>query len=295
MASLIFIYMVNKGKIIFVNGYWNGGPIGSIMKSTEPGKRYWGSKEGGFKEFEKAAERFFSLYEAPNTHIYLDGSSFMGGDSDGADRFNKGLTDLRVFDDAYFKRYIENADKKGIYSGANISKIEQHNKNARSIHGNLLEGMDKRKHAFYMVTHSEGGGYGAGLAKFLIKEGWKVDTVVHLSTDEAEDFDTPPQPMTYQLGFETGWLKDYITGNYRIKSGVDKWGIANDSNLTWKSVHGYSKNEEVFPYLEDLRSVVIGMFMEKGRIIWKQKPESTPNGTKFGSVNGIRLNYIPKH
>lgn len=280
--------MINKGKIIFVNGYWNG-IIGGIIGSDVPGKKYWGTDDD---KFEKAAERFLGISERANTHLYIDASSVLGGDSDGADRFNKGAADLQMFDDAYFKRYAENADKQGIHAGLNFRKIEQQNQVIKSKYSNLTLGMDKGRHVFYIITHSEGGGYGAGLAKFLIKDGWKVDTVIHLSTDEAQDFNTPPQPMTYQLGLEYNKSGDWLTGNYQIRSGVDKWGIANDpSKLDWGNVHGYSKNEGVFKYLEDLRTVAIGMYTDQGKTVWKQIPGTTVNNTKFSLVNGIRLKY----
>lgn len=279
--------MINKGKIIFVNGFWDSGPIGYFMSSTFAGKKYWGIQESAF---EKAAEEFFGIHEITGTHQYLDGSSIIGIDSSGAERFNKGMGAFRIFDDAYFKRYIANADKNETYAGLNIRAIEKLNQDHQSQYGSLTSGMDKNKHVFYIITHSEGGGLGAGLATFLIKEGWKVDTVIHLSTDEADDFDTPPQPMTYQLGLKSGWLGDFVTGNYQIRTGVDKWGIVNDEKrLDWKNVHGYSKNEHVFTYLKDLKTVQIGMYQENGKTKWKQIPGTTPYQTKFSLVNGIYL------
>ncbi|QNK64105.1 hypothetical protein H7F33_06355 [Pedobacter sp. PAMC26386] len=289
--------MINKGKIIFVNGYWASGIVGSLMASSVPGKKYWGIKEGAF---EKAAEHFLGIHEKSNTHIYLDASSFMGGDSSGADRFNKGMSDYRIFDAAYFKRYIDNANKHGIYAGSNIRAIDKLNKTHQSDYDNLTSGMDKNRHSFYIITHSEGGGYGAGLAKFLIKEGWKVDTVIHLSTDEADDFDTPPEPMTYQLGLQYSGSyhvpeRDWVTGNYQIRTGVDRWGIVFDpEKLDWGNVHGFSKNELVFEYLEDLRVLTIGHYTKNGRILWKQVGR-TPHQSHFTSYNGIKLNYISKY
>jgi len=283
--------MINKGKIIFVNGYWNSGIIGSLMGSTTPGRKYWGTGED---KFEKAAEHFLGIHEAQNTHQYLDASSILGIDSSGVDRFNQAMGDFRIFDEAYFKRYIDNSNKQGIYAGSNIGAVEKLNKEHQSKYDNLTSGMDKRRHSFYIITHSEGGGYGAGLAKFLIKEGWKVDTVIHLSTDEAQDFDTPTEPMTYQLGLKYKGVHsikkgDWVTGNYRIKKGVDKWGIIYDpKRLDWGNVHGFTKNEFVFTYLEDLRQITIGMYVKDGRILWKQV-NKTPNGSIFTSFNGINL------
>jgi hypothetical protein len=285
--------MIKKGKIIFVNGYWDSGIIGSFMGSTVANEKYWGSKTGGYKAFEKAAENFLEIHEAPGIHQYFDGSSVIGGDSDGADRFNKGMGALRVFDDAYFKRYIAQAEKKGIYAGSNVKAIEKLNKEHQSKYEKLTSGMDKGRHSFYIITHSEGGGYGAGLAKFLIKEGWRVDIVIHLSTDEAQDFQTPPQPMTYQLGLEYKGPhsikeRDWVTGNYRIRTGVDKWGIVYDPDLSWINVHGFSKHELVFRYLDDLKKLAIGMYIKDGRILWKQINQ-TPHGSHFTLFNGVKL------
>lgn len=283
--------MVNKGKIIFVNGYWQSGYIGrEIIGSSSPGEKYWGTKDGAF---EKSAEEFFGIHEEQGTHVYLDGSSTIGIDMDGDDRFKKGLSDYHIFDENYFKTYIEKAEKNGIDASPNVRAVKKLNNSHLQKYNYLTDGMDKNRHVFYMITHSEGGGYGAGLAKFLIKQGWKVHTVVHLSTDEAQDFDTPPQPMTYQLGLSYNGSEDWVTGNYQIRNGVDKWGIVDDPTLSWKFVHGYTKNEEVFVWLKDLLIVTIEMVRKNSRLIWRQKPQRSIN-TKFSMVNGIRLNYTSK-
>jgi len=59
-----------------------------------------------------------------------------------------------------------------------------------------------------------------GGAQYLIEQKVKVEIIVHLYTDEEDEFDTPEQPITYQLGY----AGDSVIGNKGI-SGVDKSGI----------------------------------------------------------------------
>lgn len=70
-----------------------------------------------------------------------------------------------------------------------------------------------------MVTHSEGSAYGAGVAQYLLDAGYKVTTILHLSSDEGDEFSTPKAPYTLQLSYEGDW----VTGNKTIKN-VDKVG-----------------------------------------------------------------------
>ena len=70
-----------------------------------------------------------------------------------------------------------------------------------------------------MVTHSEGSAYGAGVAQYLLDAGYKVTTILHLSSDEGDEFSTPKTPYTLQLSYEGDW----VTGNKTIKN-VDKVG-----------------------------------------------------------------------
>ena len=94
---------------------------------------------------------------------FIDGSSFMGIDQDGNDRFNRGYQE--------------------VYN--NIDKYES-----------LLM---SRNETFKIISHSEGGAYGAGMAQALIDKGYKVETLLSLSPDEATDYSVPSQPTTYQI------------------------------------------------------------------------------------------------
>lgn len=78
--------MVRKGRIILANGHWTA-IDGGISGSSVPLKPYWGSP------FEREAERFFGLAKDVNTHLYLDGSTVVGFDESGGERYDRGAND----------------------------------------------------------------------------------------------------------------------------------------------------------------------------------------------------------
>jgi hypothetical protein len=273
--------MINKGRIVFINGYWMSGPIGRlIIRSQYPKERYW------LHDFEKSAESFFGLNEPPNTHKYLDASSLIGIDMGAADRYKKAFSDYD---------YEADAVKQVIFTPGEKIKNEMRYKNFEM----LTADMDKTKHCFYLITHSEGGAYGAGLAQLLINKGWKVKMVIHLSTDEANDFDTPDEPLTYQLGYTArkshksiAW-GDWVTSNYQIRKGVDKWGIVY-KDLSGVKIHHKSRCGDVFISLSDLQTLEIQPRLgTDNKPFFEQVPESTPNGTIFTIFNGTKLRYSP--
>lgn len=138
-----------------------------------------GSSSGGKKYWDNCfayeAQTFFGDYSKITDANYIDGSSMFGGDSSGKDREQDGY---------------DYAEKN---------------------YNTLIEGLGKDE-VFELVTHSEGGAYGAGIARYLMLRGHKVKTIVHLSTDEADEFDTPFGPDTYQLSYSGDW----VTGNKEI-------------------------------------------------------------------------------
>jgi hypothetical protein len=212
-----------------------------------------GSTKGGKgywgSGFATEAQSFFNDYSKMGNNNYIDGSSNFGGDMSGQDRFDAGMA----------------------YAKANLTVLT----------ADMVEG-----ETFKMVTHSEGGGYGAGIAQYLIDQGYQVETIVHLSTDEGDEFSTPKAPTTYQLGYQGDW----VTGNKTIK-GVDKSGLVN-SGLGWQYVHGQTKYDgsTVFDQVRDLTTVRtqdnIGMVNGKAAAWKTQVQGTTTNGTDFTRING---------
>ena len=160
--------------------------------------------------FENAAARFFRDQSKHN--MWIDGSSNFGIDQSGENRYNEGYA----------------------YALENLEVITS----------DLVEG-----ETFKLLSHSEGAAYGAGVAQALIDRGYKVETIVHLSADEDDEFSTPKEPMTYQLGYSGDW----ITGNYEIEN-VDRYGLAERADLGWKTIHGSTRNASVFKELNDLKT-----------------------------------------
>ena len=171
------------------------------------GSSYPGKKYWG-SGFTEAAQRFFGDYSSVDYRNYIDGSTWFGGDESGGSRKKRGY------------RYAK--------------------KNYESLIEGLVEG-----ETFKLVTHSEGGAFGAGIAEFLIEQGHTVETVLHLSTDEGDEFTTPESPTTYQLSYGGDW----VTGNKEIKSGVDVVGVIDKYSAKSDKrnyAHGSTKSAGVF-------------------------------------------------
>ncbi len=171
------------------------------------------------KGFGEAAQKFFKDYTSLNNYNYINGSSSYGGDQSGSDREKLGYE----------------------YAIANYHQ--------------LIEGLGEGE-AFQMVTHSEGGAYGAGIARYLIEKGHKVENIIHLSTDEGDEFETPWSPNTYQLSYYGDW----VTGNKEIgNGGVDYFGVVDRFKSGWDKFqysHGSTKTASVFKELEAMQELI---------------------------------------
>lgn len=97
---------------------------------------------------------------------FVDGSSSIGIDQDGGDRYYKGM----------------------VYAMKNYD--------------DLVKGM-KKGETFKFVSHSEGGAFAAGMAAYLISKDQKVESMLYLSPDEVDDkFKTPLGTFSLQAHFQ---------------------------------------------------------------------------------------------
>jgi RHS repeat-associated protein len=230
-------------RILFINGHYQDNFIGrEIIGSDKCCAAYWG---GGFKSY---AQDFFQDFNPISDLNFIDGSSMVGFDQSGSERYQAGYN----------------------YAKDNFAA--------------LTAGMSEGE-TFKIITHSEGAAYGSGITQFLLDKGVPVETVVHLSGDEGDEFSTPEAPMTYQLGYNGDWL----TGNHQIK-GVDKFGLVN-SGLSWNYVHGSTRSFGVFKELKDLKTVTtqdnIGT-LNGSYAAWRsQILSSIKFGTDFTNINGV--------
>jgi RHS repeat-associated protein len=176
-----------------------------------------GGKEYWGNGFASAAQNFFNDYSIISDSNYIDGSSMFGGDSSGSDREQDGY---------------EYAEKN---------------------YSTLINGLGEDE-TFKLVTHSEGSAFGAGIARYLMLKGHKVESIVHLSSDEGDEFDTPFGPTTYQLSYGDDW----VTGNKEINNVsvyaiVDKFQSWSDKKLY---AHGSTRNADVFKELKALLKII---------------------------------------
>ncbi|WP_229802483.1 RHS repeat-associated core domain-containing protein [Echinicola pacifica] len=184
--------------------------VNGYWQDTWLGKNVIGSSKPGRgywgNGFVRGASKFFNDGQRGNG-MFIDGSSQWGGDESGSERYTRGYE--------YAKKHYDE----------------------------LIADM-RQDETFKLVTHSEGGAYGAGIAQYLIDQGKTVGTILHLSPDEADEFDNPENTTTYQLGYGGDW----VTGNKEVSNAdvfgvVDKFSSNSDKA---KYAHGSTKGGGVF-------------------------------------------------
>lgn len=285
-------YLKVKGmpKIIIVNGQWRIAhyTIGEIIPvgPTEPKKPYW--VEG----MAKNAWNYFNLQfgfskkftinqtltsikelEDKNYILYYDGSSYAGGDQSGTDRFANG----RKFAEDNYKEIIKGLGKEAIY----------------------------------LVSHSEGGAYAAGMADFLFEKGHTIGEHILLSPDEGDEFEINSAIPSYQLLYmffsnsisNKKWIQglrgikfkkwdsyyaivDWVVNEHKIK-GITKMGIVHNQEAGWTGVHGFTNGFDIFKKVADLKGVKSFLVQgeHKGKFYSGQDQTKTPNGTKFYRID----------
>ena len=145
-------------RIIFVNGYWNRVANWANAAPGSGGKSYWNYFD---RSFISAARSFLGV-TANETNLFIDGSSKIGFDQDGSDRWQLGY---------------------------NYAK-----ENYKALTEGLAEG-----ETFKLVGHSEGSVWAAGISEYLIQKGHTVESILQLSPDEALDFNNPSSPDVYHI------------------------------------------------------------------------------------------------
>jgi hypothetical protein len=281
-------YLKVKGmpKIIIVNGQWRLAKysFGEYVGPTQPKKPYWNTGIAqkaleSFKLNKKYSINNISLKDTDLENrkyiLYYDGSSNFAGDQSGSDRFNNG------------KKFAE----------------ENYNEIIKGLGGESI----------YLVSHSEGGAYAAGMADYLYSKGHKIGEHVLLSPDEGDEFSINPAIPSYQLLYmffssvynpimaDVKYFKfkrwgsyyaivDEVVNEHRIK-GVTKMGIAHVQESGWTGVHGWTNDGDSFLQIEDLKEVTtFDVKIEHEKEFYKGKGQTkAANGTKFYRIDD---NYI---
>ena len=181
-----------------------------------------GSSSGGEqywgKGFAGAAQDFFGDYSKIGSSNFIDGSSMFGGDSSGSDRKSAGY------------------------------------EYAKNNYSTLIEDLGEDE-TFKLVTHSEGSAFGAGVAEYLMLKGHDVESIVHLSADEADEFSTPfIGPNTFQLGYAGDWVSgNKELDNTSVFAVIDKFESSSDK---FQFAHGSTKGAGVFDELKSILKAI---------------------------------------
>lgn len=236
------VEIITFPKIIFVNGHWNKIAHKIGMSPGKPGKGYWDFFTGNFKSYENSAKSYFGINKA--TVMFVDGSSSLGIDQSGGDRKGEGC------------KYAKDNFDDFVYSLGNDS--------------------------VYLISHSEGGAFAAGIAKGLIEKGIKIKESIMLSTDEGDEFSIEENYICYQL--TAGYLYeknipnkkyfsvDPVVGDNKVK-GVTKYGVYIE-DAKFSTVHGATIDSQSFSYIDKLKKVKTQNGLNsKGKAIYKSIPE----------------------
>jgi hypothetical protein len=268
-------------KIIIVNGQWRLAKytLGEYVGPTKPKKPYWntGIAQKALEYF-KLKKKYLidnvplqdTDLEDRNFILYFDGSSYAGGDQSGSDRFANG------------KKFAEE----------NYAEI------TKGLGG----------HSIYLVSHSEGGAYAAGIADYLYNKGCTIGEHVLLSPDEGDEFSINPAIPSYQLQYmffssvynpimaDVKYFKfrkwenyyavvDWVTNEYKIK-GVTKMGIVHYQKAGWSGVQGWTNSINSFNQIQDLKEVNSFDVIDKhDKKISGKDQTNTKNKTKFYRID----------
>lgn len=214
-------------KILFVNGHWNKILNKISAAPGQGGKGYW-NYFTNFDDFKTSAENYFQIKNSSS--IFIDGSSFFGGDQSGEQRKNKGY------------------------------------EYARKNYDNIIFGLQKEK--VFLISHSEGGAYAAGIAKYLFERGISIGESVMLSTDEGDEFSIEESYPSYQI--VAGYIENYydefgrekktfiidpVVCDNKIK-GITRYGVL-ITDYSFSTVHGSTIDKYIFHYIEELKTIPI--------------------------------------
>ena len=223
----------NGKKTIFVNGHWSRLAQGRMNIPFLGKSAKWniGPKEGGRnywnEGFTEAALSFFHESGKRNS-LYVDGSSLIGFDQSGEDRF--------VLGQKYAKNNFENI----------FSDLGEH----ETVH---------------FVTHSEGSAFGAGMADYLINRGVPVDKIIHLSADEGDEFTTPLDPLTIQFSYDHDFItKNHFIKGTDIQIIKDRFKSTFDRV---RYSHGSTNDKNVFSEIKQILKKINMNNLPKNKII----------------------------
>lgn len=179
MKGKVEVKVVGKPKLILVNGHWSRAakvitdfvskvttffkkkPVSDISPS-KGGKDYWTFFLGrNLDYFIAESWAYFgeTLYQLEP--YYVDGSSLLGIDQSGSDRKSKG-----------YQYAIQHFSE--ITKGVGTEKI-------------------------YIISHSEGCAYAAGIASALMSKGYQIGESIMLSADEGDEFSVEGNYPVYQI------------------------------------------------------------------------------------------------
>ncbi|HTN36274.1 MAG TPA: hypothetical protein VL053_04315 [Arachidicoccus sp.] len=147
---------------------------------------------------------------------------------------------------------------------------------------------------FYLVSHSQGGAFAAGIAEYLKSKGHNIKQMVFLSCHQGADIDTDNSIEMYQMLYGkwktvipnvlSAFVLDLVVGDHWVPGA--KYGIIIRQDLDIQYLHGQSRVSAVFEEIEDLKDVMLTDVMGPDGHIYKGQT-TVPNDTLFYSLDHV--------
>jgi hypothetical protein len=271
------IEIITKPKIIFINGQWNIAdrlPYGDNFGPTKPKKDYWYDRD----EMVIHGITYFNLKQT----LHLEGCSYEEKKS------------IDYLEQKGYVTYLDGSSQWG-FDESGEQRFIRGSKYAKDNYNELTSGIGKNK--VYLVSHSEGCAFAAGVADFFHSKGIKIGEHILLSADEADEFRIKPEIPSYQLTYMffdsiynplpafinykkikmrnktfKQWgdkyaIVDWVVNEFRIQ-GVKKFGIVRKDNLGWGTVHGSSNDIRGFHEVDCLKKASLSdAWNSEGKIV----------------------------
>jgi len=198
----------------------------------------------------------------------------------------------------YEKKWVDGAD--WVYGSATVRKAkghlwaQTHYSDLTSQHNGTLD--------FYLIGHSQGCAYAAGIADYLKFQKHNIISMLFLSCHQGDKFSVDSTFNTYQMVYSF-WKYEPVTyrstvykwrhhvdlfvGDHKV-NGATKYGVITRNDLGFMTVHGTSTSSTVFNKIKDLQDVSLVLNIRSNSTTYYSQ-SSVNNGTEFYSVDKVHV------
>jgi RHS repeat-associated protein len=108
---------------------------------------------------------------------------------------------------------------------------------AKENYASLIDGMDKEKDKFRLVSHSMGGAFSDGIMKYLKEEGRNVDVAVYFNAWSPTSIEGSEGTILVDATVINDWVQALSHDNGNINIPNANYTVRKKSNASWDTVH----------------------------------------------------------